>query len=45
MTEVCCENCLDEFETESDSSDAVICPYCRQYTRIDFNDLEILERG
>ena len=45
MTEICCENCLDEFEIESDSSDAVICPYCRNWTRIDFNDLEELEHN
>lgn len=40
MTEVCCERCLDEFETDS-NEDIVICPYCKQWTRV--SDWEQLE--
>lgn len=40
MTEICCEHCLNEFETESDSNEPVICPYCRNWTSLEFKDAE-----
>lgn len=38
--EVCCENCLNEFiiETHLPSITKTICPYCRQWTSLEFKE-------
>lgn len=43
--EVCCEWCLNEFivETHLPSVSQTVCPFCKQYTRVNFDDEETIE--